>query len=398
MTEPASLSITGERRFQLLVDAVIDYGLYLLDPDGRVASWNPGAERMKGYASNEILGRPFSTFFTEEDLQAGLPARALETARREGRFEAEGWRVRKDGTRFWALAVLDAVRDENGALIGFVKITRDITERRDAERRLAEAREQLFQSQKLETIGRLTGGVAHDFNNLLTVVVASLERLARSIPPEDKERHRAVQNAMQAADRAAALTQQLLAFARKQVLRPVATDANALIRRLVELLHRTLGEGVVMETDLAPDLWVTYTDPNQLENVLLNLAVNSRDAMPEGGTLRIATRNFVAEAADGTEGPMPGSYIAVEVSDSGTGMTKEVAERAFEPFFTTKPLGQGSGLGLSQTYGFAMQSRGHVSLDSAPGRGTTIRLYLPRFDRDSASEAARDQFEQAGAR
>jgi signal transduction histidine kinase len=306
--------------------------------------------------------------------------------------------VRKDGTRFWALAVLDAVRDENGALIGFAKITRDITERRDAERRLAEAREQLFQSQKLETIGRLTGGVAHDFNNLLTVVVASLERLARSIPPEDKERHRAVQNAMQASDRAAALTQQLLAFARKQVLRPVATDANALIRRLVELLHRTLGEGVVMETDLAPDLWVTYTDPNQLENVLLNLAVNSRDAMPEGGTLRIATRNFVAEAADGTEGPMPGSYIAVEVSDSGTGMTKEVAERAFEPFFTTKPLGQGSGLGLSQTYGFAMQSRGHVSLDSAPGRGTTIRLYLPRFDRDSASEAARDQFEQAGAR
>ena len=200
------------------------------------------------------------------------------------------------------------------------------------------------------------------------------------------------------ADRAAALTQQLLAFGRKQVLRPVATDANALIRRLVELLHRTLGEGVAIETDLAPDLWVTYTDPNQLENVLLNLAVNSRDAMPEGGTLRIATRNFVAEAADGTEGPMPGSYIAVEVSDSGTGMTKEVAERAFEPFFTTKPLGQGSGLGLSQVYGFALQSRGHVSLDSAPGRGTTVRLCLPRDVQPGSAEAPRGEAESVAAR
>src|SRR3954470_1840487 len=205
---------TDEQRLRVLVEAVTDYAIYMLDPHGIVTSWNRGAQRFKGYTPDEILGEHFSRFYTEEDRQAGLPMRALETAARERRFEQEGWRVRKDGSRFWAHVVIDPIRDEQGTLIGFAKITRDITERKKAQEALEATRTALFQSQKMETVGQLSGGIAHDFNNLLAVVIGNLELLRKRVP-EDPRFRRLLDNSMDAAQRGASLTKRLLAFARR---------------------------------------------------------------------------------------------------------------------------------------------------------------------------------------
>lgn len=365
-----------ERRFSILVQGVTDYALYMLDSEGIVTSWNPGAERIKGYSSAEILGRHFSTFYTRSDRDAGVPARALETAAREGRFETEGWRVRKDGTEFWASAVVDAIRNERGELVGFAKITRDLTEKRGIE-------EQLRQSQKMEAVGQLTGGIAHDFNNLLTIISGNIEIATRALEKgQDIDRaQRAMANAATGATRAAALTQRLLAFSRRQPLSPKALDPNKLVPELADLLRRALGEMIQLDVVAGADLWLVEADPNELESALVNLAINARDAMPAGGLLTIETAN----AALGTGEPdtdgdvIPGDYVAISVSDTGTGMSREVLAHVFEPFFTTKEVGRGTGLGLSQVYGFVKQSGGHVAIQSEEGRGTTVTLYLPRF-------------------
>ena len=257
-----------------------------------------------------------------------------------------------------------------------------------AERGQVEA--QLRQSQKMEAVGRLTGGVAHDFNNLLTVVKGSLDLLKRRMENADARQTRLIDAAIEGADRAAALTHRLLAFSRQQPLAPERIDANRLVAGMSDLLRRTLGEGVAVETVLAGGLWPTLADPNQLENALLNLAVNARDAMPDGGKLTIETANAhldEAYAASRAE-IQPGQYVALSVSDTGTGMPPEVMAKAFDPFFTTKPVGKGTGLGLSQVYGFARQSDGHAAIYSEPGEGTTIRLYLPRFRATGANPAA----------
>jgi PAS domain S-box-containing protein len=390
----------SEELFRILVRGVTDYAIFMLDTDGRVSSWNAGAQRIKGYSPDEIIGEHFSRFYTEEDRQEDLPGRGLKTAEREGRWETEGWRVRKDGSRFWAHVIIDALRSDYGELLGFAKITRDITERKEAEGELEQARQALFQSQKMEALGQLTGGVAHDFNNLLTIIVGGLDTVARSKPDETARIERALDMARHAAERAASLTSRLLAFSRRQPLQPTPTDLNILVRNMTELLHRTLGEQVEIEGVLSPGLWMVDVDQNQLESAILNLAVNARDAMPSGGKLIIETSNTSLDhsyAATASE-VVPGPYVVLSVSDTGSGIAEDVLQRVFEPFFTTKPLGRGTGLGLSMVYGFVKQSGGHVTIYSEPGYGTSVKLYLPQYTGDEPAAARRAPEECPGAR
>jgi PAS domain S-box-containing protein len=363
----------SEEQFRLLVHGVTDYAIYMMTPAGQVSSWNAGAERIKGYRPEEIIGRHFSQFYTEEDRQAGMPQIALETAARDGRFEKEGWRIRKDGSKFVANVVIDAIRAPDGKLLGFAKITRDITERREAERALQAAREALFQSQKMDAIGQLTGGIAHDFNNLLMAVLGSLELLRKRLP-SDPKMMRLVDNAMQGAQRGAGLTQRMLAFARRQELKPAVIDVAELVHGMTDLLHSSLGATVQIETDFSPGLNKVLADPNQLELAILNLAVNARDAMPRGGAIMIAAREMnVVDAPD----LKAGRYVCLSLTDEGCGMDEATRGRALEPFFTTKGVGKGTGLGLSMVHGMIDQSGGKLVLKSGKGEGTTVELWLP---------------------
>ena len=359
-----------DQRFQLLINSVTDYAIYMLEPDGTIASWNPGARRFKGYEADEIVGQNYSRFFTAEDRAAGIPQRALETAAREGRFEAEGVRIRKDGSRFWVNAVIDPIRDEAGNLLGFAKITRDITDRRAAQKELEEARNALFQAQKLQALGELTGGIAHDFNNLMTVIRGSAE-LLRTEGLAEAKRKRYLEAIIETADRATTLTSHLLAFGRRQALKPEVVDLNLRLDAFAEMVSRTIGSRIEIVLDLAPQLWAVEVDATQLETGLLNGAINARDAMPEGGRLTIASRNV-----PGGEGDV--DMVCVSLTDTGEGISKEALERVFDPFFTTKPIGKGTGLGLSQIHGFAAQSGGRAEIHSVEGEGTTLRLFLPR--------------------
>ncbi len=381
-------ALESERRFRLLVQSVTDYAIYMLDPDGYVANWNPGAAQIKGYTAAEIVGEHFSRFYTPEDRDQRLPWKALEQARQEGRYEAEGWRLRKDGTRFWANVAIDAIRDDDGELIGFAKITRDLTERRETQLQLEESREQLFQAQKMEAVGQLTGGLAHDFNNLLTGISGSLELLRMRLAQgrmADLDRY--IASAQGATSRAASLTHRLLAFARRQTLDPKPTNANKLIAGMEDLIQRTVGPGIRLETVFGIGTWPILCDPNQLESAILNLCINARDAMPDGGRLTIETANSLVDTANARARDMQaGQYVAICVTDTGAGMSPQVLARAFDPFFTTKPTGQGTGLGLSMVYGFAKQSGGQVRLYSEVGHGTTVRLYLPRHTGDMNEE------------
>jgi PAS domain S-box-containing protein len=374
----------SERRFRTLVQGVKDYALYMLDPDGRVSNWNTGAEAIKGYKADEIVGRHFSRFYTEEDRAAGEPARALATALAEGKYENEAWRLRKDGSRFYASVVIDPIHDEDGTLLGFAKITRDITERRKASEALEEARAALFQSQKLQALGELTGGVAHDFNNLMTVIRGSAELLTRPGLSEDK-RERYLKAILDTADRAATLTSHLLAFGRRQALKPEVADLNLRLDAFAEMVGRTLGGQFEVRLDLAPSLPRVEVDLAQLETALLNAAFNARDAMPEGGRLCLTTRHLPGAGED-----KRGGEVMVEIADTGSGMSPDVLDRAFEPFFTTKPIGEGTGLGLSQIHGFAAQAGGRAEIRSVPGEGTAVRIILPAthkpFGPSSAAE------------
>lgn len=363
----------SEERFRLLVQSVTDYAIYMLDTDGHVTSWNAGAQRFKGYTSEEIIGQHFSRFYAEEDRAAGVPARALETALKDGRFEAEGWRYRKDGTRFWASVVIDPVRDDGGTLIGFAKITRDLTERRQSQLALEQAQQAFFQSQKMEAIGKLTGGVAHDFNNLLAAIIGSVD-LARGRLARGVDITRFLDNIMQAAERGTTLTHRMLAFARKQELELKSVPVPDLVRGMTDLLHRTIGPGVTIDTRFPLSLKPVRADPAQLELALMNLAVNARDAMPAGGTIVIAARQGQAQSGSGLE---PGEYVCLSVADVGEGMSEETLVRAIDPFFTTKGVGTGTGLGLSMVVGMAEQCGGKLVLHSTEGEGTTVEIWLP---------------------
>jgi PAS domain S-box-containing protein len=365
----------SEQEFRLLVQGVTDYAIYLLNAEGQVSNWNLGAQRIKGYLPQEIIGRHFSVFYTDEDRAAGQPEKALETARREGRFEKEGWRKRKDGTQFWAHVVIDPIRNDDGDILGYAKITRDITERKKAQEELEKTREALLQSQKIEAIGQLTGGVAHDFNNLLMVVLGSLELLRKRLP-DDPKLNALLENAVQGAQRGSVLTQRMLAFARRQELKQEPIDIPDLVRGMTDLLQRSLGPSVSIETHFPLLLKPVQTDANQLEMALLNLTVNARDAMPDGGQIVLAAREENIPA-DHRSGLKPGSYIRLSVTDTGEGMDEATLQRAMEPFFTTKGPGKGTGLGLSMVHGLAEQSGGRFMLQSGVGKGTIAELWLP---------------------
>ena len=384
----------SEQRFGLLVDAVVDYAIYMLDLDGHVNNWNKGAQRIKGYTADEIIGKHFSLFYTPEDKEQGLPRRALAISAEEGRFEAEGWRVRKDGSRFWANVVIDPIREEDGTLIGFAKVTRDITERRLAQQSLEKAHEELVQSQKMESLGQLTGGVAHDFNNALTAIVGNLELLKQSGAVQGIALAQ-IDAALAAARNGAAIVSQMLVFARKRMLQPLTLDLNKTLEEIRALITRSCNESIQLKFDLASDLKPAQADPSQLQTSLLNIVVNACDAMPDGGTLIISTANRHVSAHDRLA---PGDYVVLSVSDTGTGMSTEVLEHAFEPFFTTKDIGKGTGLGLSTVYGMARQLEGDVTIASSPGRGTTIELLLPAADRASESITPRKRAETSSAK
>jgi PAS domain S-box-containing protein len=344
----------------------------MLDAEGNVASWNPGAQRIKGYTPPEIIGRHFSMFYTEEDRLAGLPARVLEQASRAGKCEIEGWRVRKDASRFWGNVVVHAIRDASGKLLGFAKVTRDMTERRTAE-------EQLRQAQKMEAVGQLTGGVAHDFNNVLQVIGGNLQLLTRDVAGNLRAEQR-LQTAIAAISRGSKLASQLLAFGRRQPLAPRVINIGRMIRSIDDMLRRALGDGIEIETMIAGGLWNTFVDTGQIENALLNLAINARDAMGGHGKLTIEAGNSFLDdeyAARHAE-IVAGQYVMIAVTDTGCGIPADILDQVFEPFFTTKPEGQGTGLGLSMVYGFVKQSGGHIKIYSEPGHGTTVRIYLPR--------------------
>jgi PAS domain S-box-containing protein len=367
----------SEERFRLLVQGVTDYAIYMLSADGVVTNWNEGARRIKGYAAGDVVGSHFSRFYTEEDQHAGLPMKALETARLEGRFEKEGWRVRKSGERFWAHVIIDPIYDSMGQLIGYAKVTRDVTERRTAEETLARAKDALHQSQKLEAIGKLTGGIAHDFNNLLSVIVNGIELLRLGVDRESQLR--AIAGMERAAERGANLTQQLLAFARQQPIKPSPMNLNRTLAGFEAVLRRAIPSSMQLELRLGPNVPNIMADVTQLEAAVLNLVVNARDAMAAGGTITI-----VVDVVDGLpdSAPVAGGYVRLCVRDTGSGMTDEVITRAVEPFFTTKGVGKGTGLGLSQAYGVAQQAGGDLRIQSELGVGTQIALYFPAMEMD----------------
>ncbi|HSV14064.1 MAG TPA: ATP-binding protein [Tepidisphaeraceae bacterium] len=401
------------RRFETVVEN-LPFGVVVVEPGGRIVLTNQALTILVGHAP--IPTRTVAEFAQWPMLRPDntpLPPQEHPVARALAGELVQNQEVqyrRGDGRTIWIRASGIPVRDAAGAVTGAIGVAIDVDQEKRSElelRRLNEtlehrvaaetadrmkAEDSLRQSQKMEAIGQLTGGVAHDFNNLLQVVMGNLESLQRraassgAISAADLER--LTENALSGARRAALLTQRLLAFSRRQPLEPRSLDANALISGTAELLRRTLGESIALESVLAGGLWRISADPNQLENALLNLAVNARDAMPNGGRLTIEAANvFLDEAYAAREQVSPGQYVMIAVSDTGTGMSAEVIGRAFEPFFTTKEVGQGTGLGLSQIYGFVKQSDGHVKIYSEPGDGTTIKLYLPRLH---AAEAERE--------
>jgi PAS domain S-box-containing protein len=374
----------SQEQFRLLVQGVTDYAIYMLDPNGNVSSWNSGAERIKGYQPDEIIGQHFSRFYTDEDRAEELPRKALEIAEREGRFEKEGWRVRKNGTRFWANVIIDALRHDDGTIIGFAKVTRDITEKRQAQQALEQAQQELFQAQKMEAVGQLTGGVAHDFNNLLMAVLGSLE-IARKRALEGQSVVELIDNAILGAQRGASLTQRLLAFSRKQDLKLEPVDAPALVREMAELLQRSIGPEIEISTTFPLSLPPVWSDPNQLESALLNLVVNARDAMPDGGMIVISARKHSLKERQVPE-LTEGEYVCVSVKDEGEGMDAETLEKATSPFFTTKGVGKGTGLGLSMVQGLMAQSGGRLIMKSSKGQGTTAELWLPAAEILMAAE------------
>jgi PAS domain S-box-containing protein len=362
----------SERHFRLLVSGVTDYALYMLDPNGIVTNWNAGGQRIKGYLPAEIIGKHFSRFYSTSDQAAGRPARALKHALEHGRYEEEGWRVRKDGTFFWASVVIDPIRDEENRLIGFAKITRDISERRESQQNLEKIQRQLAESQKLDALGQLTGGVAHDFNNLLMVVTGSLHVL-KKIAGDDPKSLRAVQAIEAASQRGAALTQQLLSFARRQSVNPQNLDLNERIHSIREVLDIGLGSAVELHIDVAEGIWPITVDAAEFETALVNLVINARDAMPQGGSVTLQAKNVFID-----DGERKGDHVAIAVKDTGVGIPPDILAKIFDPFFTTKPIGKGTGLGLSQVHGFAHQAGGTVAVESELGRGTCFTISLPR--------------------
>jgi PAS domain S-box-containing protein len=392
----------SEARFRHMADSAPAL-IWMTDADGQVTFANMHYDHMFGRPASEILGRGWEKIVLPEDLDRHSAA-FLKAFQTRAVFKTET-RVRdSEGEVRWLRCEGVPRLDDTGRFLGYTGCNVDITEARlaadELERRVVErtaelmaAEETLRQAQKMEAVGQLTGGIAHDFNNMLQGISGGLDLMQQRIAQgRAAEVERFLDVTRQTVERAAALTHRLLAFARRQTLDPKPVNADAMAQGMEELIRRTVGPGIQVELRLRDGSWAVQCDPNQLENVLLNLAINARDAMPEGGRLTIGTRHARLSAADVTheEGAEPGEYVEVAVTDTGMGMDAATLARAFEPFFTTKPLGEGTGLGLSQLYGFVRQSHGIVQLDSKPGQGTTVRFYLPRHRQRSEAAGEAD--------
>ena len=365
------------RQLRLLIDSVRDHALYLLDSQGIVCSWNPGAERIKGYRADEVIGTHFSRFYRSDEREAGEPQRLLRVAAQQGHVASEGWRVRRDGSSFRASIVIEAVV-ENGELLGFVKITRDITEHWQAQRLLRDAQRALRQTQQFETVGRLSRGLSHEFNNLLTTIGNALDLLSLRVG-SDARAAELLGTAQTATDRGALLTRQLLAFSTGQTLIREPLDINQQISEWLPGLRGACPAGVTLEVALAPGLPLLSTDPLQLQTALANLVANAADATLDGGRVLVATALEHRLDPD-ADTPLQRRYVTLSVCDEGHGMAPDIAARATEPFFTTKDIGKGSGLGLSQVFGFTTQNGGFVDVSTTPGVGTTVSLLLPAME------------------
>lgn len=374
MNSPTSPACNAEqqRRYDLLVQTVADYAIYMLDLQGHVITWNAGAQRIKGYRETEILGAHFSLFFVGDDLRGGKPQQLLDLALEQGHSQDEGWRRRKDGSLFWAKVALDLIRDEDGQAIGFAKVTRDQTERHEAERQLDQVRAELFHAQKLDALGQLTGGLAHDFNNLLTIILGSAKLALGSRNPERIEK--LLGHIVDAGERGSQLTRQLLTFARHQEAGSECLDLAPLLESSRALVSQALPKSIALSISLDPALRKVQADPTQLQMVVLNLVFNARDAINGEGNIHISASNVRYQ-----EDPpgLQGDYVRIRVSDTGSGIDAQTLARMFEPFFTTKAFGHGTGLGLSQAYGFARQLHGDLRVHSELGRGTCMSLLIP---------------------
>jgi PAS domain S-box-containing protein len=382
---------SSRRHFQILIEGIVDYAIFLLDTAGRVASWNKAAEHMIGYSADEIIGKHFGIFYRPDERRAGEPNRALERAIQRGKHDVEGWRIKKNGTLFFVTGSVTSIRDNAGNLIGFANVVRDATERRDTQEKLVQAREQLAMAQKMEAIGKLTGGIAHDFNNLLMIIGGNAQTFKRLLDPKLP---RAIEAIQTAAKRGESLTRQLLTFARRQHLTPTVIDLNACISNMRPMIESSLRGNIVYDEKSDPNVWPVKVDLAELELAIVNIAVNARDAMPNGGTFRISIRNLPSEHAD-DEG---NDFVAIEFSDSGTGIPPDLLTKVFDPFFTTKEVGKGTGLGLSQVYGFAHQSGGLVKADSRVGEGTIVTVLLPALPTEQVVDTEGDQIDDLQAR
>ncbi len=372
-----------KRHFQILIEGVVDYAIFALDKEGHVASWNSAAQKIMGYTAEEIIGTHFGIFYRPDERRVGAPNRALELAIQTGKHEVEGWRIRKNGTPFFITGSVASTRDDAGNLLGFINILRDATERRDAEEKLVQAREQLAMSQKMEAIGKLTGGIAHDFNNLLMIIGGSAQIFTRLLDPKLPKAIEAIQTA---AKRGESLTRQLLTFSRHQHLSPTVVDLNASIKNMRTMIESSLRGNIVYDENIGDGVWPVKVDLAELELAIVNIAVNARDAMPNGGTFTLSVSDVTVDQDIG-ENRLRGTFLAIAFSDTGTGIPPNLLSKMFDPFFTTKEVGKGTGLGLSQVYGFAHQAGGTVTADSKVGQGTTITVYLPACaDEQIASE------------
>ncbi len=381
-----------------LMDSAVDFAVIVIDQVGLITDWNAGAERLLGWSVLEMRGRPLDCIFTAQEWADSCVAKQRQQALDTGYSSDECWHQKRDGSRFWGQSEIMPLRRQDGTHSGFLNILRDRTQQRRREEALQElnthlqqqvelrleelnlAQAQLHQAQKMEAIGHLTGGLAHDFNNQLIVITGNLELLqTRLEQARTGDFSRYVVAAQEASKRAAAVTRRLLAFCRRQTPDLKITAIDRLVSGMEELIRRTMGPEIAVEVAAASDLWTTWIDPNQLENALLNLCINARDAMADGGQLTIETTNTWLDEQMARERVLPaGAYVSLCVSDTGTGMTADVLARAFNPFFTTKPSGQGTGLGLSMINAFVSQSGGQVCIYSEPNEGTTICILLPR--------------------
>ena len=374
-------------RYRLLVEGIKDYAIFMLDPDGNILTWNSGAEEITGLSAQEAIGQNHSIYFPAEDVAAGKPQWELARAAAEGRLDREGWRIRKGGTPFWSNGILTALHDEAGNIRGFAKVISDLSERMVLEG-------QLHQSQKMDAFGQLAGGVAHDFNNILTVISGYSEFLLSEMAADDPHRSSIVEIQC-AGERAASLTRQLLAFTRQQMLEAKIVDLNDLVCESEKMLQRLIGDDVQIISDLSPTLDPVKVDAGQIEQVLMNLVLNARDAMPEGGRITITTRtvHLGAATSERQADVRPGRFAVLTVTDSGAGMSPEMKARIFEPFFTTKQVGKGTGLGLAVVHGIIKQSDGLIEVESNPGGGTTFKVYLPAVGDMPPAPAGREPIE-----